>query len=889
MTICCTLIISRTNANHLLGGELFYQYLSGPSTAETYKITLVLYGDCGSQANSSSFGLLMSATPVVQVYNGTLNYTTLNLSVDPLNSDIEITPVCPSQVGTTQCTNITNPLPGIKKFTYTATVTLSGTSADWRFDFEGQLSNSLAGRSTILGNIISSGGQIIFLEATLNNTAAPNSSTVYTSVPTPFFCLNQAQGYNLAAVDPNGDSLDFALIPAKLDAFTNVTYIAPYSGTQPVPAVPGTFNFSNTTGQMNFTPNISMNCVVVNQVAEYRNGTKVGSNMREMTFVILPNCTNAAPAPGAISNVQNGTVTGPTTIQVCQGTTGLLQFSFTAADANGDSVTLSYSGLPAGASASITGNGGLNPVFNFSWNVSALALGTYTFYVNFKDNGCPLSSNQTIAYTIQVVPFQGTFSTGGTAGCKGANSGKGWIIPQPPTSGGFSYTWMDASNQVVRNTASSNNGDSLLNFAPGTYTVLVTNNNGCSKTFTVTIPAPVYDASFTVDSVACMNETISFTNTSSANLSGWQWFFGDGGTAGIPNPTHAYGQTGSYTVILVGTTNTGCTDTATAVVQITRVILSLAPNDTACEGEMITLHASGALTYSWTPSHGLSCYNCPSPNAYMDSSLVYTVIGKDAAGCADTASIDIYVVATGLAGAFGDTAICPGDTIQLRADDALSYHWSPPLYISDTSAQNPYVYPPESMTYTFYGTYDLGCTDSSTVKVAVVPKATIYLPDSVTIWPGESYQMDPGTNALYFHWFPPFGLNNTEIMNPVANPGVNTRYFIEASTEWGCSILDSIDVYVRLESVLDIPNAFTPGSAPNQTIKIVRRGDATVKLFSIYNRWGQKVFETSNIDEGWDGTFNGKPQPMGVYVFQVEAFTNTGRRFYKQGNITLLR
>src|SRR5690606_19892671 len=148
---------------------------------------------------------------------------------------------------------------------------------------------------------------------------------------------------------------------------------------------------------------------------------------------------------------------------------------------------------------------------------------------------------------------------------------------------------------------------------------------------------------------------------------------------------------------------------------------------------------------------------------------------------------------------------------------------------------------------------------------------------------------DPQGNALYFQWFPPLGLSATDIANPIAMPEVNTRYFVQAATEWGCVAYDSIDVNVNPESVLDMPNAFTPGSHPNNEIKIVKRGIATLKYFRIFNRWGTKVFETSNIDEGWDGSYNGSAQPMGVYVYMVEAVTSTGRRFVKQGNITLIR
>ena len=70
---------------------------------------------------------------------------------------------------------------------------------------------------------------------------------------------------------------------------------------------------------------------------------------------------------------------------------------------------------------------------------------------------------------------------------------------------------------------------------------------------------------------------------------------------------------------------------------------------------------------------------------------------------------------------------------------------------------------------------------------------------------------------------------------------------------------------------------------------MINLGDATLKNFSIYNRWGMKIFETKDINQGWDGTYNGEPQPLGVYVYIAEGITATGKTFRKQGNITLMR
>ena len=86
-----------------------------------------------------------------------------------------------------------------------------------------------------------------------------------------------------------------------------------------------------------------------------------------------------------------------------------------------------------------------------------------------------------------------------------------------------------------------------------------------------------------------------------------------------------------------------------------------------------------------------------------------------------------------------------------------------------------------------------------------------------------------------------------------------------------------------------MPNAFTPGNGVNTQFKIIKRGIATLNYFRVFNRWGQMIFETTDIDHGWDGTYKAAPQPQDVYIYTVEAVTSTGKIFTKQGNITLLR
>jgi gliding motility-associated-like protein len=182
-----------------------------------------------------------------------------------------------------------------------------------------------------------------------------------------------------------------------------------------------------------------------------------------------------------------------------------------------------------------------------------------------------------------------------------------------------------------------------------------------------------------------------------------------------------------------------------------------------------------------------------------------------------------------------------------------------------------------------------GCLDSTLVLIDIKSSATITLPDTVRLYPGNSYQFIPGGNCLYFNWFPWNGLNNPNISSPITSVQASIIYTVDAKTEFGCKTTDSVVVVVEDDSEIDVANAFTPGSEPNDIIKVQHHGIAKLGHFRIFNRWGQVVFETTNIDEGWDGTFNGVSQNIGVYIYTAEAYSYRGKRFYKQGNITLLR
>ena len=239
-----------------------------------------------------------------------------------------------------------------------------------------------------------------------------------------------------------------------------------------------------------------------------------------------------------------------------------------------------------------------------------------------------------------------------------------------------------------------------------------------------------------------------------------------------------------------------------------------------------------------------------------------------------------------------EIGICPHTTFTITAADTdpiAYYHWYPAMYLSNTNTASVVVNAETNITYSVVASNQFGCADTAATAVVVYPAALISLGDSVTIYPGNTYTMSPATNCTSFSWFPPAGLSSNTISDPVASPSISTEYYLYGTTDNGCTTVDSINIYVTAESLISLPNAFTPGTGANSLFKANVKGLVSLNYFRIFDRWGQKVFETTDINAGWDGTFSGTAQPFGVYVYEIEAITSNGQNIVKHGNLTLLR
>ncbi len=449
------------------------------------------------------------------------------------------------------------------------------------------------------------------------------------------------------------------------------------------------------------------------------------------------------------------------------------------------------------------------------------------------------------------------------------------------------YQWQDGSKDLYKVVQKE-----------GVYWVRYRIDSLCSvytDSFMVNYPEPTPRVSFATDTLVCVGDSISFINTSPVSFNQFSWIFDKGDTSTLQHPSYRYTAPGNYRVVLQGTKNGICPSTYALTVTVDpypKVVLD--SDRRVCQWTSVGLESfvtpyRNNYTYQWGPEGaGFTFPDQPSTSLIADSSGTYYLRVSTPAGCTGVDSIRLTVIPGAFGNVIPDTGFCVPGEVQLWASGGVDYLWVPGAGLSDTSVAHPIAQPATSTRYTVYIRDEYDCMDSLKVTVSVYPNAVVNIPDTIKVYPGEAYHLQPGTNCSYFEWFPPSGASSTQVADPWLSPEVRTRYFVTARTEHGCQVEDSIDVLVE-ETVWDVPNAFAPGSSTNGLFTIAKRGIIELKRFAVFNRWGNKVFETTDIDQGWDGTHKGVPQPVGVYIYTVEGTTVEGKPVVKNGNVTLLR
>jgi gliding motility-associated-like protein len=487
------------------------------------------------------------------------------------------------------------------------------------------------------------------------------------------------------------------------------------------------------------------------------------------------------------------------------------------------------------------------------------------------------------------------------------NDGQRFLPNGPPSN---TVTWYNASNNAVIGTGNSvtvspNNTNSY--YAVASIGSCGSGNLTLTDTYTVVVAIPVI-ANFIEDvNLGCIDDTIVFTNTSTNGQTAI-WSFGDGGSSIATNPTHIYVNQGIYTVTLIAGMNNLCFDTISKVFNLNHPInaafftnYSAPPTfDSLCVGNSITINnfsIGGGLVSTFDMGNGVTIvknntapfqYTYPVAGIY---NILLTVV--DTLGCIDTFSRQMFVDNAPWAQlAVSDSFICLGEPVFFNDTvapytKAFTYNFGDGIIIKN-------VHDP-AHTYETDGTFNV----TFTADYLICPDLVLTMPVTVDKYPivnlGPDTSICPGLTAGFLLNANNSGANNYLWSNgttlsslPVAEPNY---YWVRAGFN-SCYATDSI--WVKRDCYINIPNSFTPGGTDPlnnyfMPAKDLQSGIAVYNL-NIYNRWGETVFTTTNLNSrGWDGMFGGKPQPMGVYVYAIRVTFKNGETHNYNGNVTLLR
>jgi len=248
----------------------------------------------------------------------------------------------------------------------------------------------------------------------------------------------------------------------------------------------------------------------------------------------------------------------------------------------------------------------------------------------------------------------------------------------------------------------------------------------------------------------------------------------------------------------------------------------------------------------------------------------------------------------------GDTTICRGDTLNLFADYTLggvtTFDWSPNTYIYQENQNIAFATPVDSQYYYLTATIN-GCPfyDSVFVTVDYIDPLSVYAtatPEEVPEGGTTTLMAFPDSSIYNYLWSPPNLVENSTLQTTTATIN-NDQDFAVTLTRGVCSVSASVSVkkleFVCGDVYVFVPNAFTPNNDDINDKVFVRGQNIETIKFMIFDRWGEVVFETTDQNIGWDGTFKDEKLDPDVYVYHLKVICFDGQENLIKGNITLLR
>ncbi|MES2700989.1 MAG: Ig-like domain-containing protein [Bacteroidota bacterium] len=473
------------------------------------------------------------------------------------------------------------------------------------------------------------------------------------------------------------------------------------------------------------------------------------------------------------------------------------------------------------------------------------------------------------------------------------------------------YTWLPTTGLTCTTCPSTIATPTITT----TYTVTGTTSFGCSDTATVrvVVDSLLNDIRITGQDSICAGTctTLIAEGFPPGSLFAWRPIAGLSCTicdtvVACPDVTRTYWA--------IAIDSLGCSDSTSLTVHVMPLpVLDYYPRPAyVCEGGSTQLHAVSSVfgtTFAWFPNAFLSCDSCADPFASDTQNLVYRVIGITPFGCYDSIKVPVSILRPAINSISPDTVICRGAYVDLisnsiNSDGSVSeYKWTPSDFLNNPNIPNPRSQPDRTITYSLIITPNPCFIDTLQVTIAVAefPDITI-TPKDTNVIAGSPVTLTATVNnpegiiITSYAWSPAIALSCIECYTTIATPTVTTTYTFSTVSNYGCASSATGTIHTACDnSQVFIPNTFTPnGDGNNDRFYISAKGVNRITRFSIYNRWGELVYEARNITpndpaQGWDGTFKGMVLPPDVFVYIVDATCELGSPFSYKGDISIVR
>jgi gliding motility-associated-like protein len=272
----------------------------------------------------------------------------------------------------------------------------------------------------------------------------------------------------------------------------------------------------------------------------------------------------------------------------------------------------------------------------------------------------------------------------------------------------------------------------------------------------------------------------------------------------------------------------------------------------------------------------------------------YSVLVFDTSGCQNRDTVQLVVNPVPVVDAGPDTLLCGGTAYTMQGSStSVTVEWTPASGLSNADALNPTWSYNETTRYYLRGTDAIGCSSTDSVLIDV-RTVQVSAGSDTSLCDGETVLLQGTASTNNILWSPATGLSDVTILNPQFNNAQSVEYVLVAMDSFGCRASDTVRINIgACESYLKVPQAFTPGNDGNNDLFTVFGKNIDQYEIRIFNRWGELVYNSRDINElntgGWDGTYKGALQQTGTFVYYITARDRNNKPLEKKGNLTLIR